>query len=154
MSTAYTRRFFRGLLLATPVIASFLYALPVRAGDDGANGVESEVTVSEQRPRRPNLPATFGSSDIRGWYAPDSLTLIIDTYAHGKFKATFANSCQGIRFAESLGFSTMGPFELDSSTRVVLPDGQQCFFKDLVRYSEEQEKQDRAARPRKASAGD
>jgi len=80
------------------------------------------------------LRAGPGSSDIRGWYAPDESTLIISTFSHGRFKATLAAPCPGIRHADSIGFSTMGPFELDSSTTVVLPDGRRCRFRDLVGY--------------------
>lgn len=75
-----------------------------------------------------------GSSDIRDWYAPDESTLIISTFSHGRFKATLAGPCPGIRHAGAIGFSTLGPFELDSSTTVVLPDGTRCRFRDLVTY--------------------
>lgn len=97
-----------------------------------------------ERPAR--VPATYGSSDIRDWYAPDNETLIISTYSHGKFKGAFMNRCQGVRFAESLGFSTLGPYELDASTTIVLPDGRRCAFRELVPYSEEEERRDREER--------
>lgn len=122
---------------------------PVIADEVAGAEVESEITVTEEMPERPRIPSTFGSSEISDWYAPDSATLIIDTYAHGKFKATLTTPCQGIRSAQTLGFSTLGPYELDESTRVTLPDGQQCFFKDLSGYTDEEEKQDRETRARK-----
>lgn len=99
--------------------------------------------------REARVPETFGSSDIRDWYAPDDATIVISTYAHGRFKGTFMNHCQGVRFAEALGFSTMGPYELDSSTRIVLPDGTRCGLRDLVPYSDEEEKRDRAERKKR-----
>lgn len=91
---------------------------------------EVEVVGHSQRP--PSLPKSFGSSDIKDWYAPDGQTLIINTYAHGRFKATLTGACTGIRSAETLGFTTTGPHELDRSTTVVLPDGARCGFSDLI----------------------
>ena len=90
----------------------------------------------------PRVMATFGSSDIQGWHAPDNRTLVIRTYTHGNFKAMLLGPCTGIRFAETLGFSTPGPYELDSSTSLVLPDGSHCAFRTLERYTEEDEKRD------------
>ena len=84
------------------------------------------------------IPATFGSSDIRDWYAPDNETIVINTYAHGRFNGKFMNRCQGVRFAETLGFSTIGPYELDASTRIVLPDGSRCALRELVPLSDEE----------------
>lgn len=111
---------------------ALLPALPA-AADTGAEppaDVE-QIEVPGTKPSRPSVPKTFGSSDIRDWYAPDNRTLIINTYAHGRFKATLAVPCTGLRSAESLGFSTMGPVELDRTTTVILPDGQRCRFNDL-----------------------
>lgn len=97
--------------------------------------------VPSQREAR--VPESFGSSDISDWYAPDNETIVINTHGHGRFKGRFMNRCQGIRFAETLGFSTMGPYELDSSTSIVLPDGRRCALRELVPYSDEEEKRDR-----------
>jgi hypothetical protein len=37
----------------------------------------------------------------------------------------------------------MGPFQLDRSTKIILPDGRWCFFKELKPYTgEEQGNQD------------
>jgi hypothetical protein len=95
-------------------------------------GTADEVEVVGRSQQSPSLPKTFGSSDIKDWYAPDSQTLIINTYAHGRFKATLTGACTGIRSAETLGFTTTGPYELDRSTTVVLPDGARCGFSDLI----------------------
>jgi hypothetical protein len=97
-----------------------------------AAGTTDEVEVVGHAQPAPSLPKTFGSSDIKDWYAPDSQTLIINTYAHGRFKATLTGACTGIRSAETLGFTTSGPHELDRSTTVVLPDGARCGFSDLI----------------------
>ena len=94
-----------------------------------------------QSPAR--IPATFGSSDISDWYAPDNETIVINTYGHGRFKGKFMNRCQGVRFAETLGFATMGPYELDASTRIVLPDGSRCALRELVPFSDEEDRRAR-----------
>jgi hypothetical protein len=96
--------------------------------------------------REARVPDTFGSSDISDWYAPDNESIVINTYSHGRFKGRFMNSCQGIRFAETLGFSTKGPYELDASTNIVLPDGSRCALRELVPYSEEEFKREREER--------
>lgn len=98
---------------------------------------EEEITVIDKRYKSPSVPRSFGSSMIRDWHAPDNKTLIIDVGARGKFKATFMSSCPGIRFTETIAFSTMGPFELDKSTKVILPDGRSCYFKTLELYVDE-----------------
>jgi len=99
--------------------------------------------------REARVPETFGSSDIKDWYAPDDQTIVISTYAHGRFKGTFMHRCQGVRFADSLGFSTMGPYQLDSSTSIVVPDGTRCALRDLVPYSDEEYKREREERKKK-----
>ncbi len=103
--------------------------------------------------REARVLESFGSSDISDWYAPDNRTIVINTYSQGRFKGTFMNSCQGIRYAESVGFSTMGPYELDESTNIVLSDGTRCAMRDLVPYSDEEERRDREERKRKKAEG-
>ena len=124
-------------LAVSPTAPADEIQVPVQAGPDPAAG-------SEQL-REPMVRETFGSSDIKDWYAPEEQTVIIRTYAHGTFRGTLTNSCSGIRYTDSLGFSTQGPFELDRSTMIVLPHGVRCFFKDLSGYSDEDEQRDRAA---------
>ena len=75
-----------------------------------------------------------GSSDIRNWRVIDSSTMIIETYRHGELIATFFSPCPGLRFAETLGFRTLGPFDLDRTTRVILPDGSSCQLRELRPY--------------------
>jgi hypothetical protein len=98
---------------------------------------ESEqVTLFKTGDESVVIHSTFGSSDIKNWRAVDNNTLIIETYRHGRLVATFFSPCPGIRYAETIGFSTMGPFDLDRSTTVILPDGQRCHFKELKPYVE------------------
>lgn len=73
----------------------------------------------------------FGSSGIRNWRVIDDNRLLIETSSHGELVATFMQPCIGIRGAETVGFRTLGPFELDRSTEVILPDGFRCRFKSL-----------------------
>jgi hypothetical protein len=96
--------------------------------------------------REARVLRSFGSSDISDWYAPDNQTIVINTYGHGRYRGTFLGNCDGIRFEENLGFSTRGPYELDSSTHIVLPNGRRCALKELVPYSDEEEKRDREER--------
>ncbi len=57
--------------------------------------------------------------------------------------------CHGILFTDSIGLATMGPFELDKSTTIVLPDGERCHIRELVPYAAEMEQQDMERKARK-----
>ena len=95
------------------------------------------AALAAERPqpeRSPSIPATFGHSAIEGWSAPDNRTLIIDTYGYGRFKATLANECRGLRFADVIGFQTFGPVQLDKFTTLRLPHGERCMIKTLEPY--------------------
>jgi Family of unknown function (DUF6491) len=87
------------------------------------------------------IHSTFGSSDIKNWRVVDLSRMVIETYSHGDLLATFMQACSGLGFADSLAFSTMGPFQLDRSTSVILPDGRRCQIKSLEPY-ESPEKDD------------
>jgi hypothetical protein len=140
------------MLLLVPV-AGYAAGEPVVPPSAESPAPAEEVGVTGVAPRRVQVPSTFGSSNIRDWYAPDSRTLIINTYAFGRFKATFTQPCSGIRSTETIGFRTQGPFELDRSTIVVLPDGQRCHIRDLEEYTDEDERRDRAERARRKTEG-
>ncbi len=73
----------------------------------------------------------FGSPRVRSWRVVDNSTLVIQVTGSPDLVATFMSPCHGIRFAETLGFATMGPFELDRTTTVILPDGRRCPLKEL-----------------------
>jgi hypothetical protein len=130
MKTHTFKLLFTGILLG---IMPSLVAAQQAAQD---NVIEEEITVIQKQPEA-RVPQTFGSSQIRGWYAPDNKTLVIET-SRGDFIGTFMNRCSGIRFAEDIGLSSWGPNELDQYTTIVLPDGQRCFFSDLKAYTKDQ----------------
>ena len=126
-----------GRFIRHPITSGFAIGFMLLANPGLTNSQEKsepeEIIVIEKQPSAVNVPQSFGSSQIKNWYAPDSKTLIIET-ARGDFKATFANNCSGIKFAESIGFKSSGGTALDKFTTIVLPDGQTCFFKELVAY--------------------
>ena len=128
------------LLFLNSTISMAFAEIPQPDADakDTEEGTE-EVTVVDKRYSDTSIPRSFGSSQIRNWYAPDNNSLIIEVQGKRKYKATFSMPCHGIRFTDSIGFRTTGPFELDRSTQVLLPDGERCYFKDLVVYSDGQE---------------
>lgn len=106
------------------------------AGTGDSQGEQVTTFTREERQGNVVIHSNFGSSDIKNWRVIDSTTMVIETYTHGDFMATFAQRCSGIRFAETIGFQTMGPFQLDRSTKIILPDGRRCFFKELKPYTE------------------
>lgn len=121
------------------IILSTLLGLPLSAAAENTERegeVKEELTVIEREPEA-RVPQTFGSSSIRGWYALDSRTMIIET-TRGNFKGTFMNNCSGIRFAERIGLDSSGGMALDKYTTVVLPDGQRCFFEELTAYKRDE----------------
>lgn len=130
--TSRPRRQGRYLRIASGILAVLLVS-PAGAGgltqnpEAGQDPMPTAGNVS--------IPTNLGSSEIKGWYAPNSRTLIVNTYKHGEYRATFSSPCNGIRSASSIGFSTQGTIELDSSTTVVLPDGTHCVVKRLNSYS-------------------
>jgi len=111
----------------------FLPALAAGCGTGGprdSGGIE-QVTLFEKDAADVAIPSGFGSSRVKNWRVVDDSTMVIDTVGHGELVATFMTPCRGIRYAEALGFATMGPFEIDKTTKVVLPDGRRCHFKEL-----------------------
>lgn len=90
-----------------------------------------QVTLFEKDANDVVIPSGFGSSRIQSWRVVDDSTMIIEAFGHGELVATFSMPCRGIRSADTLGFATIGPFELDRTTKVILPDGSRCYFKGL-----------------------
>ena len=136
-------------LLYIIATAALLANVTAYAGDeirDDSNDEtdEEEIVVIEKR-ENVSIPHGFGSSRIDGWYVLDNNNIVIEA-GRQKYKATFMSSCPGIRYTESIGLSTMGPFELDKFTTVVLPDGWRCHIKELTVYTPEMEQKDREAR--------
>lgn len=121
-------------LWCLPVLLSMLAGCA--SVSDGSSGLEAlrddeVVTLFDQEAKDVVVHSTFGAFGVNSWRAVDSRTLIIDTPRHGELVATFFAPCPGIRYAETLGFVTQGPFDLDKTTRVILPDGTRCHFKSL-----------------------
>ena len=130
---------FLPLRVALSLALVWLLAVPAGA-DDGVEDQTRVQVAKEQRGDDVVVRARYGSSDIRDWRAVDNSTLIVDTYSRGELVATFTQPCLGIDSAETLGFTTMGPFELDQSTKVILPNGFRCQFESLrQRQSTDQE---------------
>ena len=100
-----------------------------------------------------SVPSTFGSSTIDNWYVLDNSNIVIET-TRRKYKATFMSSCPGIRFTDSIGLSTMGPYQLDKTTTILLPDGRRCHIKELVPYTAEMEKQGKEEKINKSKSKD
>lgn len=119
-------------LLFLAVLPVILPAFLLAAGTENQD-VKEELTVIEKKPRI-SIPETYGSSKLTNWYVLDNRNLVIEVNNREKYKATLMNSCTGLRFTDTIGFSTMGPFELDKWTSIILPDGHRCYIKELTRY--------------------
>jgi Family of unknown function (DUF6491) len=71
--------------------------------------------------------AQLRSDRVRGWTAPDDLTLIIEARDGTRYKADLAGPCVGLAHNTNLGFYSRGGFkEIDRFSSVVLSDGTRC----------------------------
>jgi hypothetical protein len=122
--------------LVCTLLATALASTACSATEALSTAKDEQVTTftKEKKQGAVVIRSTFGSSDIKNWRVLDNRNMVIETYSHGDFLATFTSPCSGLRFTETIGFSTLGPFELDKSTKVILPDGQRCYFKELKPY--------------------
>lgn len=126
--------------LACTLLATAMASMACLAEEALSAAKDEQVTTftKEKKQGAVVIHSTFGSNEIKNWRVLDNYNMVIETYSHGDFLATFSRSCSGLRFTETLGFSTLGPFELDKSTKLILPDGQRCHFKELKPYVAEE----------------
>ncbi len=118
------------------IIASLMFFQTALAKEEKENvpqeGGKVVKSLGEVR-----IPEVFSTRQIKDWQVIDNKNIIIDTYGYGKFKATFAQPCNGIHFTDTIGFLTQGPYSLDHSTTIILSNGETCKITDLVPYAEE-----------------
>ena len=138
------------------VLAVLLTAVSSAFADDKTTqdkGTPKEEVVVIGHDKDVSVPSTFGSSTIDNWYVLDNRNIVIET-TRRKYKATFMSSCPGIRFTDTIGLSTMGPYQLDKTTTVLLPDGRRCHIKERVPYTAEMEKQGKEEKMNKSKPAD
>jgi hypothetical protein len=68
---------------------------------------------------------------IRDWMAPDDHTLYIQGTGNRWFKAETMGTCQGLRFADRVGFDTGAVDTFDRFSSIVVR-GQKCQISSLV----------------------
>jgi len=120
-------------IILISIIFSFISFQPSMA--------EEAKEKSTAKVEKVRIPEIFGTRQIKDWQVIDNKNIIIDTYAHGKYKATFMQVCPQISFTETIGFLTQGPYALDENTTIVLSNGDKCVIKDLVPYTEKDKAQ-------------
>jgi hypothetical protein len=120
------------VLLAT--IAVLVACAPQERPEEGG---EDQLTLFQQADGSVAVHSTFGTSRVRGWRVLDERRMVINVTGGPDVLGTFRMPCHGLRGAEVVGFRTLGPFDLDRSTVVILPDGQRCHFESLKPYREE-----------------
>ena len=120
----------------------------VIANEEGGEAVtpDEELEVTGQQEKQISVPSTFGSPQVSSWRVIDNSNIVLELRPSEKYKATFVTPCRGIRFAETIALSTMGPYELDEHTTIFLPDGERCHISRLVPYTREMEQAEQAAR--------
>lgn len=126
----------KAFLFMLTALMTFSLAAFAQSGKKPAVHPDENILVIAKKPKVVSIPRTYGSSSLEDWFALDNRHLVIVLTGKRKYKATLMNTCTGLRFTDSIGFSTMGPFELDKWTTIVLPGGERCFIKDLEPYEE------------------
>ena len=87
-----------------------------RSPEDNPANLKTETASAELR-----------SDRVRNWTVIDDQTLIIESYDGAKYKAETMGACNGLSFANKLGFSSRGGFkQIDRFSSVLLPDGTKC----------------------------
>ena len=124
-------------LFLLAALMTFSLSAAVQAEEKAAVHPDETILVIEKKPRAVSIPKAYGSSRLQDWFVLDSRHLIIEVTGGKKYKATLMNACTGLRFTDSIGFSTMGPFELDKWTTILLPGGERCYIKELTPYDED-----------------
>jgi len=99
---------------------------------------EANIVVIAKKPKLVSVPETFGSSRLWDWHVLDDRHLVVELDNGTKYLATLMGPCTGLRFTDVLGFSTQGPFQIDSWTTLHLPGGETCYVKALTKYQEAQ----------------
>jgi len=124
-------------ILVLAIISSLIFFQTAVAEEKQEKASEDEE-VATGSVGKTRVPEMFGTRQIENWYVIDNETIIIDTYGFGKFKATFAQPCPGIRFTDTIGFLTQGPYAVDKTTSIMVSTGEICQIKELVPYKEEE----------------
>jgi hypothetical protein len=107
---------------------------------------------------RPALadPSCLQIGQIWNWKAVDNKTLIVEDNWHQKFKMSLMGYCPNLTFKERVGFKSIGGTELSCLTKgdyVFVRDigmPAHCPIIDIVPYTPEMEKADKAAAAAKA----
>jgi len=129
------RCFMRKYIILFAIISSFIFFQTATAEEKKGN-TSDNAEVTGKPVEKVRIPEVFGTRQIKDWQVIDNKNIIINTYAYGKFKATFAQSCNGIPFTETIGFMTQGPYALDEFTTIFISNGERCVIKELVPYKE------------------
>ena len=87
---------------------------------------------------------------IWSWNALDNKTLIVEDDTHQKFRVGLMGYCPDVQFRERVGFKAFGGTQLSCMSKgdyvlVRSSVGGRCPIKDIVPYTPEMEKADKAA---------
>ncbi|MEJ2761823.1 MAG: DUF6491 family protein [Gammaproteobacteria bacterium] len=124
------------LTLVLSALITFSLATNLYAESKAAIKPEGNMVVIAKKPKLVSVPETFGSSRLWDWHVLDNRHLVVQLNDGTKYLATLMAPCTGLPFTDVLGFSTQGPFQIDSWTNIHLPGGETCYVKTLTKYHE------------------
>jgi len=121
------------------ITGALFVVLPVYAMQAEDQDTPPEMVVEGKKDKPVSIESTFGSSRLDDWRVLNGRNLIIELDNGDKYRASLMNYCHGLQFTEVIGFSTLGPYELDQWTTLHLPDGERCYIRELTPYAEEKD---------------
>lgn len=97
-------------------------------------------------------PSCLEIGEIWNWDAPNDRTVIVEDNWHQKFKLTLMTKCINLTFKDRVEFKLIGEYTrlacISKGDEVLVHDPgmpQRCPIVDVVRYTPEMEKADKAA---------
>ena len=101
-------------------------------------------------------PGCLQLGRIWSWKAVDNKTLIVEDTIHQKFKLSLMGYCPNLQFRERVGFKAFGGTQLSCMSKgdyvlVRGPIDGRCPIIDIVPYTPEMEKADKASAAAKAA---
>jgi len=100
-------------------------------GDTGETAGTERVIIADKRYRARSGARTFGESSIWDWEQQPDGALLLRFIDRGSVRITFARPCRKLPYTESIALLVNGPFSLEQTTTILLPDGERCQIKGM-----------------------
>jgi Family of unknown function (DUF6491) len=109
--------------------------------------------ANEPKPRAPGVEASIPFANhggIQNFDAVDDDVLMIEDRHHNWYRAELFGPCQGLRFANRIGFITKGTSSFDKFSQILV-DGEKCQVRSFVTAAKPLSRKERKAKASAAS---